>query len=173
MARVYVIMGVSGSGKSTVGAMLARRLGVPFYDGDDFHPPANVAKMAAGSPLTDEDRAPWLARLGALIGDHLSQGRSAVLACSALKRQYRNQLRAAGPDGVYIIYLQGSPSLLQQRLAERPGHFMKADMLASQFEALEPPSAHDTLIIDAAYNAEEIVEFIVRNSDAPASAPPF
>ena len=162
MRRVYVIMGVSGSGKTTVGRALARRLGVPFYDGDDFHPPENVAKMAAGIPLTDEDRYPWLQALHDLIAGHLARDQVAVIACSALKKKYRDQLRA-GNDGVYIIYLKGRQSLIARRLEDRQGHYMKAALLTSQLEALEPPSPHNSLIIDIGYNVDEIVRFILAN----------
>ncbi len=169
MRRVYVIMGVSGSGKTTVGQALARRLGAPFYDGDDFHSPENVGKMAAGIPLMDADRYPWLESLHDLIAGHLHRGQTAVIACSALKKKYRDQLRA-GNDGVTIIYLEGPPALLTQRLEGRPGHYMKAGMLASQLEALEPPSSHNALIIDAGANVDEIIRFILANIAAEDAA---
>lgn len=144
MARFVVVMGVSGSGKTTVGLALAERLGVPFYDADAYHPQANIAKMASGVPLDDGDRAPWLERLRALIAEQLARGRSGVLACSALKRSYREILASAG-EGVVFLYLEGSPELLEARLREREGHYMKAGMLASQFEALEPPAGAITI----------------------------
>ena len=118
MRRVFVILGVSGSGKTTVGLALAERLNVPFYDGDDFHPPENVVKMCNGIPLDDQDRAPWLARVHDLIADHLARGETAVIACSALKKKYRDRLRA-GNDGVYIVYLKGSLNLIWERMEAR------------------------------------------------------
>lgn len=159
-SRVYLVMGVSGSGKSTVGRALAQRLGVPFYDGDDFHPAANVAKMSRGIPLDDADRVPWLARLHDLIAGHLARGATAVVACSALKKQYRDQLRA-GSDGVNIIYLQGSFALIQQRMAARPDHFMPAGMLRSQFDALEPPASDCAFSVDVDQSVDSIVDSIV------------
>ncbi|WP_040768323.1 gluconokinase [Tsukamurella sp. 1534] len=130
-------MGVSGSGKSTVGAELARHLGRDFADGDDFHSNANRAKMAAGTPLTDEDRWPWLAAIGAHLRDEMIAGRPAVVACSALKRVYRDRIRAAGAS-VYFVFLTGGEDVLMRRMQGREGHFMKADMLASQLAILEP-----------------------------------
>ncbi|OBH07855.1 gluconate kinase [Mycobacterium sp. E2699] len=133
-APPVVVMGVSGSGKSTVGAALARRLRVPFVDADALHPPANIAKMTAGEPLDDEDRRPWLDRVGAWLAGHRDGG---VVSCSALKRAYRDQLRAHCPD-VEFLHLDGSPELIGCRLAARRGHFMPAALLRSQFDALEP-----------------------------------
>ncbi|CAM3678054.1 MULTISPECIES: gluconokinase [Tsukamurella] len=130
-------MGVSGSGKSTVGAELASRLGRSFADGDDFHSDANRAKMASGRPLTDEDRWPWLATIGAHLRDEMVAGRPTVVACSALKRVYRDRIRAAGAS-VYFVFLTGNEELLLERMQGRAGHFMKADMLASQLAILEP-----------------------------------
>lgn len=162
MSRVFVIIGVSGSGKTTVGLALAQKLKAPFFDGDDFHPPENVAKMASGVPLDDDDRYPWLARLHDLIADHLARGETAVIACSALKKKYRDQLRQ-GNEGVSIVYLKGSLNLIWERMAARQGHFMKADMLQSQFEALEPPSPHNTLIISVEQNVDNIVDHILQS----------
>lgn len=165
MCKVYLVMGVSGSGKSTVGRALAQRLGVPFYDGDDFHPAANVAKMSRGIPLDDADRVPWLARLHDLIAGHLARGTTAVIACSALKKQYRDQLRA-GNEGVDIIYLQGSYALIRQRMAARPDHFMPAGMLRSQFDALEPPAPHSAFCVDVDQSVDSIVDHILRHITA-------
>jgi gluconokinase len=145
MSDVFVMMGVSGCGKTTVGQALAAQLDCPFYDGDDFHPPENVAKMSRGVPLNDDDRAPWLARLAALIEGHLERGETAVLACSALKKRYRDQLRVS--DRVRFIYLAGSFDLIWGRMQARPGHYMKADMLHSQFDVLEPPDANEAVLI--------------------------
>lgn len=168
MTTVFVIMGVSGSGKTTVGLALAQKLGVPFYDGDNFHPPENVAKMASGIPLDDDDRYPWLVRLHDLIADHLARGETAVVACSALKKNYRDQLRQ-GNEGVYLVYLQGSLNLIRERMQARQAHFMKAEMLHSQFEALEPPSAHNTLIVSVEQGVDSIVNYILQSVSFPDS----
>lgn len=128
-----VVMGVSSCGKSTVGEMLALKLGVPFMDGDDLHPRANIEKMASGTPLTDEDRWPWLT----LVGEWLAgQGDGGVIACSALKRAYRDRIREAAPDVVFL-HLHGSRELMGARMAARPGHFMPTSLLDSQFATLE------------------------------------
>ena len=166
MNQVFVITGVSGSGKTTVGIALAERLDVPFYDGDDFHPAENVAKMANGQPLNDDDRYPWLARLHDLIANHLAKGQSAVVACSALKNKYRDQLRQ-GNQGMRIIYLQGSFELILGRMKARKDHFMKADMLQSQFDTLESPSAHNTLIVSIDGEVDEIIAEITNRIAAP------
>ncbi|BBZ13564.1 gluconokinase [Mycobacterium branderi] len=129
-----VVMGVSGSGKSTVGAALARRLNVPFADADALHPQTNIAKMAAGNPLDDNDRHPWLDAVGEWLADHCDGG---VMSCSALKRTYRDQLRQYCPT-VEFLHLRGSPALIAARQAARTGHFMPASLLKSQFETLEP-----------------------------------
>jgi gluconokinase len=134
MRAPIVVMGVSGSGKSTVGAALAQRLGVPFADADDLHPPANVAKMTAGQPLDDDDRYPWLEAIGEWLADHRDGG---VMSASALKRKYRDQLRRHCP-AVEVVHLTGSPELIAARQATRPGHFMPATLMASQFATLEP-----------------------------------
>lgn len=160
MTKVYVIMGVSGCGKSTVGQALAVRLGCPFYDGDDFHPAANVAKMAGGAPLNDEDRAPWLAVLHDLLARHVEKGETAVLACSALKKAYRDQLRAGQQDNVAFVYLQGSFDLIWQRMAARPNHYMKAAMLQSQFDTLEEPDDKEAFRINISESINAIVETI-------------
>jgi gluconokinase len=134
-----VVMGVSGSGKSTVGSALAQRLRVPFVDADTLHPLANIAKMSAGEPLDDDDRYPWLEKVGEWLADHRAGG---VVSCSALKRKYRDQLRAHCPM-VEFLHLSGSPELISGRLAARPGHFMPAALLRSQFDALEPLGADE------------------------------
>ena len=138
--RFLLVMGVSGSGKSTIGRAVAERLGWAFYDADDFHPPENVAKMAHGTPLTDEDRAPWLAALHGVIAAALREAQPGVLACSALKARYRQTL-LEGTAGVQLVYLKGSFDLIWTRMAARPGHYMKPGMLQSQFETLEEPDA--------------------------------
>ncbi len=132
---VIVVMGVSGSGKSTVGAALAGRLGVPYADADDFHPPANIAKMSAGQPLDDGDRTPWLNALAGWLAQHVPTG--GVLSCSALRRRYRDVLRTGAPDAM-VLHLDGSPDVVARRVAGRPGHFMPAALVRSQFETLEP-----------------------------------
>lgn len=154
----YIIMGVSGSGKSSVGKALADSLGWDFYDADDFHPAENVAKMASGTPLNDDDRVPWLARLHDLIHACLAEKRPGVLACSALKERYR-QVLLSGNSGVQIVYLKGSYDLIWERMSKRPGHYMKAHMLQSQFEALEEPQ--NALVVDVALPVNEIIRQIL------------
>ena len=133
MRSPIVVMGVSGSGKSTVGAALAQRLRVPFADADDFHPAENIAKMSAGQPLDDDDRRPWLESIGAWLAEHADGG---VMSCSALKRNYRDHLRDHAPTTLFA-HLAGSVEVISRRQASRPGHFMPPALLASQFETLE------------------------------------
>jgi gluconokinase len=149
---VIILMGVAGSGKTTVGRELARELGWKFYDGDDFHPRSNVEKMSRGIPLDDADRAPWLERLWELIESCLARGEDAVLACSALKESYRRTLVV--DDGVKLVYLKGDRELLLERLSERHGHFMKPEMLDSQLATLEEPQ--HALTVDINETPEEI-----------------
>ena len=156
--QAVVLMGVSGCGKTSVGAELSRILGWPFFDGDDFHPPENVAKMAAGIPLNDDDRAPWLANLHDLIAEHLRRGQSALLACSALKQKYRTQL-AAGNPGTVFVHLKGDFDLIFGRMQARAGHYMKAEMLRSQFATLEEPT--EALTVDINQNLDRIVVEII------------
>jgi gluconokinase len=154
---VILLMGVSGSGKTTVGQLLASDLGWDFADGDDYHSAANVEKMRHGTPLTDADRASWLETLRDLIARWTAAGTNAVLACSALKRTYRESLQVT-PElrkDVQIVYLRGTPQLLQQRLHTRVGHFMTEQMLKSQLETLEEPE--DAVVVDIARSPEEIV----------------
>jgi carbohydrate kinase (thermoresistant glucokinase family) len=149
--NAFVVMGVSGSGKSTIAAMLAGRLGWPFRDADDFHPAANVAKMASGQPLTDEDRAPWLAAISAWIDGQRASGGHAVVACSALKRAYRDVLIGERPD-VGLVFLDGTRETIHARMAARADHFMPPALLASQIATLEPPAPEEgalRLAIDA------------------------
>lgn len=157
----FLIMGVSGCGKTSVGQALAARLGWDFFDADDFHPPENVARMAAGIPLTDTDRAPWLAALHERLGSTLEAGRRPVLACSALKERYRRQL-LAGNHGIRLVYLKGSFSLIRERLAGRVGHYMNPALLQSQFDDLEEPQ--EALVVDAALPLDQIVEQVLENS---------
>jgi gluconokinase len=162
MASPIVVMGVSGSGKSTVGAALAQRLRVPFADADDFHPPANIAKMTAGEPLNDDDRYPWLEAIGEWLAQRDSGG---VMSCSALKRRYRDQLRNHRPD-VSFVHLSGTPEVIGRRQASRPGHFMPASLLASQFETLEPLQSDERgATIDVDQNIDSIVETYVATTE--------
>jgi gluconokinase len=157
-----VVMGVSGSGKSTIAEKLAERLGWVFEDGDSFHPASNVAKMRAGHPLTDEDRWPWLQAIADEIDRVCQAGERAVIACSALRHAYRDVL-VHGRRDVRIVFLRGTQALIADRLARRKGHFMPAGLLDSQFKTLEPPEASErpvTVSIDA--SVETIVEDIVR-----------
>lgn len=137
-------MGVAGAGKTTVGLALARDLGWPFLDADDFHSAANILKMTRGEPLTDADRGPWLARMHTALAEAHAAGTPVVLAASMLKASYRQQL-ARGLDDIRFVYLDASPDLITQRLARRTDHFMKADMVASQFDALEVPAGALTI----------------------------
>jgi gluconokinase len=153
---VIVVMGVSGSGKSTVGALLAEWLGVAFAEADEYHPAANIAKMAAGRPLDDADRAPWLD----LVADWIAgrDGRGGVISCSALRRRYRDRLREAGSD-LFFVHLEGSPELIARRLSARAGHFMPAGLLASQFEVLEPLEPGEAgAVVPIEGTAEQIAE---------------
>lgn len=158
--RFFLLMGVSGSGKTSVGKALAARLGWDFFDADDFHPPENIAKMAGGIPLTDSDRAPWLDALHELISSRLKADSPAVLACSALKERYRQRL-LEGNEGVQIVYLKGSYDLIWSRMEKRTGHYMKPHMLKSQFEALEEPA--DALTVAVSMPFEDIVKEIVTH----------
>ena len=156
---VVVVMGVSGSGKSSVGRALAEALGWPFFDGDDFHPPENVAKMAAGTPLTDADRWPWLDALAAKIGGVLADGGHAVLACSALRAVYRDRIAAGGrrPGDVRFVHLKGDLATIAARLATRQHRYMPATLLDSQFATLEEPT--DAIVVDV---RDTIAEQIAR-----------
>ncbi len=153
-------MGVSGAGKSTVGPLIAERLGLPFRDADAFHPPANVAKMARGEPLTDADRAPWLDAIGAYLAAH--RGRGCVVTCSALKRAYRDRLREAAPEARFV-FLDGDEALVAARQAARQGHFMPASLVASQFATLEPPAPEEGAItLDVAAAPRALAEAAIR-----------
>jgi gluconokinase len=150
---IVIVMGTTGSGKTTIGSLLAKRLGWEFVDADDFHPPANVEKMKHGIPLSDADRKPWLKTLHDKIVEWTAKKNNVVLACSALKQSYREELRASSE--VKFVYLKGSYELFSQRVLTRKGHFAKQDLIASQFAALEEPT--DAIIADAARSPEEIV----------------
>lgn len=159
--RFFIVMGVSGSGKTAAGKALAQKLGWDFYDADDFHPPANIAKMANGISLDDSDRAPWLDALHELISSRLKADLPAVLACSALKERYRQRL-LDGNEGVQIVYLKGSYDLILSRMEKRTDHYMKPSMLKSQFDALEEPQ--DAITVDIACPISEIVEKIMMTN---------
>jgi gluconokinase len=150
-------MGVAGSGKTTIGRQLAHELGWPYFEGDDFHSAANRDKMSRGIPLDDRDRAPWLAAIRARMDECLAAGRSAVFSCSALKQQYRDIL-VQGTTAVSVIYLAIDPATAEQRVSQRQGHFMKADMLQSQFATLEAPA--DALVLNAGQPVETLVAAI-------------
>lgn len=156
--QFIIVMGVAGSGKTTVGKSLAKHLGWDFYDADDFHPPENIAKMTNGAPLNDADRSPWLASLHTLIFSSLKQDRPGVLACSALKESYRQQM-LEGIDGAQIVFLKGGYDLIWSRLSIRKHHYMKPQMLESQFETLEEPTC--ALTVDISKSVQDIVEEIL------------
>jgi carbohydrate kinase (thermoresistant glucokinase family) len=153
-----VVMGVSGCGKSTVGRLIAEALDRPYLEGDSFHPPANVERMRAGIALTDEDRAPWLRALAGRLAQAHREGHGAVLACSALKRRYRDVLRGGAAD-LALVHLHGTRERLEARLAERRGHYMPASLLASQLEALEPPGIDELAItLDLALPPDRVAQ---------------
>ncbi|HEX7034330.1 MAG TPA: gluconokinase [Pseudomonadales bacterium] len=154
--RVVVLLGASGAGKSTIGRMLADRLGWPFLEGDDFHSPSNREKMRRGIPLDDADRGPWLDAIRAKIDEVLEAGGSAVVACSALERAYRERLRQ---DGVTFVYLKADRDVLEQRLAQRRGHFFDPRLLESQLAALEEPTR--ALTVNAADPPDAVVDHII------------
>ena len=154
---VVIVMGVSGAGKSTIGQALATSLRWEFHDGDDLHSENNKRKMHSGEPLTDLDRAPWLLAVRTLIQGILSSGRNAVVACSALKQSYRDQI-VVDPASVKIVYLKGSQRLIAERLAGRPGHFMNPALLQSQFDALQEPV--DAIVVDVSAAPKVIVDAI-------------
>ena len=175
--RVLVVMGVSGSGKSTVAALVAERLGWIFVDGDSFHTPEHVAKMHAGIALDDEDRAPWLARIAAWIRQRLEAEESGVVVCSALRRAYRDVLtggrRHGARNAVRIVYLEGDRALIAGRLADRHGHYMSPRLLDSQFATLEPPGPDEDPITVGIAEAPEaiagrVVDRLAREAGAPA-----
>ncbi|MEV0304486.1 gluconokinase [Streptomyces prasinus] len=154
--HVVVVMGVAGTGKTTIGPLLAARYGVPYAEGDDFHPPANIAKMSAGTPLDDEDRWPWLDAIGAWARGRAGLG--GVVSSSALKRSYRDRLRAAAPDVVFV-HLTGDRALIEDRMSHREGHFMPTALLDSQFATLQPLETDETgVAVEVSGSPEEITE---------------
>lgn len=156
--RSIVVMGVSGSGKTRIGRALARALDAVFLEGDKFHPAENIAKMSSGQPLTDADRAPWLAALNAALREHAARGQRAVLSCSALKHSYREQLKAGGVP-LHFVYLKSSPALVARRLQGRKRHFMPASLLDSQFATLEEPG--DAITVNAGQSVGRTVRQVL------------
>jgi gluconokinase len=168
---VVLVLGVSGSGKSTVGSMLAGRLGWPYAEADDFHPTANRQKMAAGHALTDEDRWPWLETIAEWMDNRIAAGSSAVVTCSALKRSYRELLRVGRPE-IRLVYLQGSRELISSRLMARQGHFFPAQLLETQFATLEEPVADEhPYVVPVGGTPEAIVDEILRQLELSGSSP--
>lgn len=162
--NVYVVMGVTGSGKSTVGALLARRLGVDFIEGDEYHPPENVRRMASGIALTDEDRAGWLRALASRVRQAKDAGAGLVVTCSALKRTYRDVFRGADPK-VRFVFLKGTVSLIGERISARQGHFMPASLLQSQLAILEEPHGDErALVYEVSGTPDAIVDAIVTRA---------
>lgn len=155
---VIILMGVAGAGKTTVGRQLAQHLNWQFYDGDSFHPQANIDKIRQGMPLTDDDRRPWLARVRESVVDWIAHGERVVLACSLLREEYRDTVLHGHRDKVQLVYLRASPTLLRLRLINRQGHFMKEPLLGSQFEILEEPA--DALVADASQTPETIIRLV-------------
>jgi gluconokinase len=164
--NLYVVMGITGSGKSTVGALLARTLGLDFVEGDDYHPAENIRRMAAGIPLTDADRADWLRALAARLREAGNSSTGLVMTCSALKRSYRDLLRAAAPD-IQFVYLSGSRPLIAERVVGRRGHFMPASLLDSQLATLEEPESDEAVwTCDINGTPQRIVDDIVARASA-------
>lgn len=156
--KVFIIMGVSGTGKSTIGNLLSKKLEIPFFDGDDFHPEANIKKMGAGKALNDDDRKGWLIKLNKLAKEHRLSG--AIIACSALKESYRRLLKNGMGDQLRFIYLEGSFKLIKSRLESRQDHFMPMELLKSQFDTLEPPL--NAITVSVSLTPNEIIHRIVN-----------
>jgi gluconokinase len=159
MTQRIVIMGVSGCGKSSVGAALGERLGIPYRDGDDLHPAANVEKMRAGIPLSDADRWPWLDRVARVLHDDAP----VIVGCSALRRAYRDRIRSAAGGAVRFVHLTGSREVIATRMAARTGHYMPAILLDSQFATLEPPAPDEALTLDIAASMGALVDAILAD----------
>lgn len=167
---IAVVMGVSGVGKTTIGRALAQRLGWRFQEGDALHPPENIAKMRAGIPLDDTDRAPWLRAIAARIDEWRERGEAGIITCSALKRTYRDMIVGGRPE-VRLVYLTAPPGLIAERLAGRRGHFMPSGLLASQLAALEPPGPDENALIVATEAPVEIVVERIAASLTPNDTP--
>lgn len=167
---LYVMMGVCGSGKSLIGATLARALDVEFVEGDDLHPPENVKRMASGIPLTDDDRRGWLLAIAARLREARHAGAGLVVSCSALKRSYRDLLRSAGDPDVRFVYLAGSRPLIEERMANRRGHFMPPSLLESQFSILEEPSPDERAWVCDTRGAPDtiVADLVARTASRPA-----
>ncbi len=162
---LYVVMGVSGSGKSVIGAALARALDIDFVEGDDYHPAENVRRMAAGIPLTDDDRVQWLRLLANRIREAKDAGTGLVVSCSALKRSYRDMLRTAAAPALRFVFLKGERALIAERLAGRRGHYMPLSLLASQFSTLEEPSPdEDAWVCDIRQSPQSLVAALVAEA---------
>ena len=163
-ARIVVkVMGVSSSGKTTVGKVIAQRFHAPYVEGDDYHPPANIKKMSAGIPLTDDDRWPWLDAMGKAMHDAAGPKGVAVGACSALRRVYRDRLVAAAGEPIVFVYLDGSYEEIDARMKARKNHFMPESLLKSQFATLEPPAADENAIdVPIASTPEQVADVVVK-----------
>ncbi len=161
-------MGVAGTGKTTIGRMLSERLGWQFYDGDDYHPKENVEKMKKGIPLTDDDRWPWLRAIEQLINSRLSDNQKSIIACSALKREYREYLKQDKEDIVFV-YLKGDEKILRERISSRHGHFAGVDLLESQLDTIEEP--HNVLTVDISRKPEEITDYLIERLELSKSYP--
>ena len=162
-ARIVIVMGVSGSGKSTVGKVIAQRLHAPYIEGDDYHPPANIKKMSAGIPLIDADRWPWLDAIGKAIHDAAGSKGVAVGACSALRWTYRDRLTAAAGEPIVFVYLEGSYEEIDARMKVRTNHFMPESLLKSQFATLEPPAADENAIdVPIASTPEMVADTVIK-----------
>lgn len=159
-AMIIIVMGVSGSGKTTIGKLLAKELGWLFYEGDDFHPASNIEKMKRGIPLTDEDREPWLGTIQRLVEQLIRERKQAVIACSALKESYRKKIKDDHQD-VRFVYLKGDAALIASRMRRRHGHFMPPDLLATQFATLEEPE--DAISADVSLPPQKIVRTIQKS----------
>ena len=158
---LVVVCGVAGSGKTTIGTLLATRLGVSYADADDFHSEDNRRKMAAGEPLSDADRTPWLAAIAAWLDDHIARGAAGVVSCSALKREYRDYLRAGRP-AVRLVFLDVEPAVIAARLSARLGHFFPDRLAGTQFDALEPPAPDEpVVVVDGSRPPADVVDAIV------------